>query len=141
MGEVRLTQPKRVETVRMTLESGHPLYVVFAAARTQYRLLFVPDSIPHMGGVRGNKGYYYISVVEFGGSYPLPLGGWLDRGYVQDKLKLRTGVCATNITAFLNALGHPDGALYYLDNIPLVGDSVDRTLIGGGGGLHVKRQK
>lgn len=136
MEEVRLTQPIQITNVRMMLQVEHCLYVVFAAQMTRHQLLLVSDIIPHVGA-KGFSGYHYVSLVEFGGSYPLQLHGCLCSGYVQEKLRIENRADATNITAFLNALGHPSGARYYLENIPLIGDHVDHSQMSGGG-LHVQ---
>jgi hypothetical protein len=87
--------------------------------------------------------FHYVGVVEFGGGlYPFRINGHLDIGYVQEKLRMKTTADVTNVVALLNALGHPKGAQYYLDHLPLYDDHIDHDkaqhMIGGG--LYVKAQ-
>lgn len=138
--EIRLTQPARIELAKQALQAKGALLLIFAAQRTRYQVLLVNDTVLHMGGgVHDCKGYCYVSLVEFGGSYPLKLAGYLDPGYVASKLRTRGEADANNVTALLNALGHPDGAYHYLTNIPLFGDHVNHSRVSGGG-FHVQRR-
>lgn len=143
---VRLTAPESIEKVRQAVIVERKVVLIsFAAQMTHYPILIAPDDAVHHhgfersygGGGRG-KGFYYVSIMEFGkrGAYPLMLGS-LTAGYVQEKLGLKTTACANNVTAFLNALGEED-VRAYLANVPMNGDNVDHHAVKiGSGFLHV----
>jgi len=131
---VHLNNRDRVKEVRKRLEDHHtPLLVEFCAQWTRHPILLVEGTSCVRCGEPGYSQGHIVGIVEFGkGLYPLTLG-YVRVGYLQEKLGISNLVDATNLTAFLNALGYPDGVDAYLDSIHLDGDHVDHDAPGGSG--------
>jgi hypothetical protein len=133
MEMVKLTQPAQMRAVWQKLHDVGVVLVSFASQATHSPLLIVdPWRTTHFGyeegfGYGGKMGsYHYVGLMEFGGLYPLTLG-CLHRGYVHEKLRLRTAADAANITVFLNAMGQEslEALDEYLQSLVLDSDHID----------------
>jgi hypothetical protein len=110
---LRLNDPQGIRKARQMLNETGALFVSFAAQGTHLPLLIIhAPAVKHHGYAEGacyagtatGQDYHYVAYMEFGGVYPLMLGG-LHPSYVAEKLRLKHDADALNVVGFLNALG------------------------------------
>ena len=120
---VRLNDPDSVKEVAQQLAADRPVACEFCAQGTRFEMFIIPAKL-FVGSNGVDKSRVVVALTnEFKSAFHFELGGGIHFTYPMEKLRLMQGD-AINMTAFLNALGHPDGVDYYLQHLELDGDKV-----------------
>jgi hypothetical protein len=120
---VRLTKPDKVRWLKDKLDDGEMVACIFCAAGTRFEMFIWPVSRA-IGSAEIDGTRTMVAIPNLHASFHFELTGMIHFTYPQEKLKLLEGD-AYNITALLNALGHPDGPEYFLERVKLSGDRVE----------------